>query len=1015
MSKPPARPPVSSPHRLHRFVVAPPSAPVSPPVVLPATDERPTPAPRLAASRWYRRILRRPSDPIQVVVILATAVFALAGIGTPLLGLSVFADTGSLARYSGYRDVLAGVQVHTDGLRDQVDAEMPNSILFGEALRNGEFAAWDPYTVGGAPLAGTPNLAIASPLSTPYWVLPGWLAPAYTKLLELICAIGGTYLFLRRLRLGKPAAWLGGLVFASSAFMVVWTGWPQTRVAALIPVLFWALDRLCARVRVREVALVGLVVAGMLLGGFPAVTGYALLTAAGYVLFRVFGEACEPKRWLRGEHVYRWRPVAARLAGAGAGVAAGVALAAWQLVPWLHYMSSVLVDQRSQKPTDNIPGVALLTMIAPEALGTSNPSDQPTWFGPLANIDAQSYVGAGALVLVVAGLALAGTTRRLLPRAVWWFVVGAAAFWGAAIYVGGPLLAHLQRWSYLFSDNPVGRARSVLGFLLAILAAVGFEALLARRSALASAARRWATVRRLGGAAVWATLLGSAVGFYLAGREYLKDHSHADQLTFLSGQFAIGVGLVVLAGACVVWLWFGQRRTDPRWARPAAAVVLVLLVAGQALWWVQDYYPRTDMGNFYPTNPTQTYLADHLGHQRYYGTDGSVYGSVDAMAGLRGYNGHSFIDQGYAELAAAMPGDQFPSAPTTTISSPADDSAGAVVSPVLDRAAVSYYVVPPDVMPFGTVHTGPTDGTIMTLYPGQSFSVELPVTGPVRGVGLVPAMSGDRAAQLEVTVFDGTGAAIATDQRALDGLNSGHPWLVPVAADTVGATDHLTARITVRGDSTVDVTGAGAGLPVISTVSGGPDNLRLVYAQESVIYQRMDALDRARWASSAVVEPSATARVSLLAGSSLQADQVVLNAPGPGTDGLPAQITWVDDGLDQMVLDVQAQGAGYLVLADAIQTGWRVTVDDAPATLLAADHAFAAVAVGPGDHAIRFFYPGPLTGTGAWVSGLTVVTLLVAVSLEAFVEVRSRRRGLARLPRPPRSTQLFRSSGVTRG
>src|SRR5262249_52348460 len=152
-------------------------------------------------------------------------------------------------------------------------------------------------------------------------------------------------------------------------------------------------------------------------------------------------------------------------------------------------------------------------------------------------------------------------------------------------------------------------------------------------------------------------------------------------------------------------------------------------------------------------------------------------------------------------------------------------------------------------------------------------------------------------------------------------------------------------------------------------------------------------LDRARWASSAVVEPSGTARVSLLSSSSLQPDQVVLDAPGPGTDGLPANISWIDDGLDEVVLGVQAQGAGYLVLADAIQTGWRVTVAGLPAPLVAADHAFAAVAIGAGNHTVRFFYPGPLTGAGAWISGLAAVGLLVAVALEAFA-IRRRLFGL---------------------
>jgi len=942
--------------------------------------------------------------------VVATAVFALAGIGTPLLGLSVFTDTGSLAKFSGYRDVLAGTQVHTDGLRDQVDAQLPNSILFGEALRSGTFAAWDPYAVGGAPLAGTPNLAIASPLSLPYWVLPGWLAPAYTKLLELICAIGGMYLFLRRLRLSAAAAWLGGLVFASSAFMVVWTGWPQTRVAALIPVLFWATERIAQRVRVREVALVALVVSAMLLGGFPAVTGYALLTAGAYLVVRVLAEYRPDAETRPAEGLWarvrpslarvrtravawrsQWRPVAGRLAGGAAAVFLGVALTAWQLLPWLKYMASVYVQQRSQEPDQYIPAVALLTAIAPQALGGANPGNPPTWFGPLAVVDAESYVGGAALVLAVVAVALVGPTRRLLPRGLWWMVVGATAVWGAAIYLGGPLLALLQELSYLFGDNFIGRARSVLGFLVAVLAAAGFEVLWRRAQSRRASAklaagaagpwrRRWAWAY---GIAVWTTLGAGGIVLYLAGRDVARlasaKHDNQDLLSSMDSQLILGLGIVVLAGAGVAWLWFGRGVASRRWARPAAAIALVALIAGQALWWVLGYYPRTAKEDFYPTNPTQQYLAEHLGHQRFYGTDDSVYGSVDAMIGLRSYQGHAFIEQGYAELAQTLPGDQFPNAPTTTIISPPDEGQ-AVASPVLDRAAVSYYVTPSDVTPFGTLHNQ-SAGDILSVAAGQSLVVPLPQPGPVRAVGLVPAAAGQATSTVEVELFDPAGQIVAANHRSAGDAQPGVPWLVPLAAEDVPPGTALTAKITMTGPTGLIVGSTGPGRPALSVVSPTADNLKLVYAQESTIYQRTSALPRARWASSTLITDSPQARVAQLA-QGLPPSEVVLDAPGPPADGAPADVTWIDDGLDQMVLHVQAQGTGYLVLADAIQTGWRVTVDGAPAQLVPADHAFAAVAVGPGSHTVRFYYPGPLSGPGAWISALTALALLAALAWE---------------------------------
>ena len=360
--------------------------------------------PQEEASPARRRRWRLPGA-VTTTVVLATTVFALAGIGSPLLGMRVFADTGSLADYSGYRDALAGVHVQTEGVRDQVDSAMPNSMLFGDALRAGDFAGWNPYAMGGAPLASTPNFAIASPLSLPYWVLPGWLAPAYVKLLELICAIGGMYLFLRRLRLSRPRPCSAA---SSTPAAPSWSRGPAGRRLA------WrrssrhcsgrssgsSADHGCARSfwsRCRWPAC---------FSRLPGRDRIRLLTAAIYLLVRV-----APR------HRRRWRPAAGRIVAAGAGVAAGLGLAAWQLIPWVHYMSTVLVANRAQDPNQYVPPESLLTMIAPYAFGATNPAKPPTWFGGLALVDAEAYVGAAALVLVVTAIALARPARSVLPAA----------------------------------------------------------------------------------------------------------------------------------------------------------------------------------------------------------------------------------------------------------------------------------------------------------------------------------------------------------------------------------------------------------------------------------------------------------------------------------------------------------------------------------------------------------------------------------------------------------------------
>lgn len=913
--------------------------------------------------------------PLAAVVVLATAVFALAGIGSPLLGLRVFADTGSLADYSGYRDVLAGVLPQHHYLRDQIDSGMPNSILFGEALRAGEFAAWNPYALGGAPLGSNPNFAVASPISLPYWFLPGWLAPAYVKLLELICAIGGGVLFLRRLGLGRPAAWLGALVFASSAFMVAWTGWPQTRVACLIPALFYTLERLLQRPAVREAALVSLPVAGMLLGGFPAVTGYALLTAAGYVLVRVFAT-----------HRRHWAPALRALVLAGTGVVAGVGLVAWQLVPWVRYMQTVFLTGRDQDPSQHIPFDALLTAIAPYAFGTTNPAHPPLWFGSLELVDAQSYVGSAAVVLIIASLALARASRAVLPRGVWVFFVAASALWLVAIYLGGPLLGLLQDLSVLFSANFVGRARSVLGFLFAVLAAVGFETVLRGRPARVP---DWAS--RVYGVAIWLAAAGVGVILYRAGRALaengpLRRGPGPDYLGFFNQQVAAGLVLVGAAAVAVAWLWWRPRPWVA--ARAVAAALLPVLAAGQALWWVSTYHPRTEKKNFYPSTPTQEYLAAHLGHERYFGADPAIFGSVDVTARLRSFHGHSFIDYRYAELADTLPGQQF-QVPTTAIMSRPQYASAVAVSPLLDRAAVSHFVVPPQVAPFGDAVVVAGDGELV-LTPGRTYTAPLPVSGPVRGVGVMPLTlpedartAGTVRAHLVVRLRDTSGRVVATGER-IDrpqdlGAEAGHPWFVPLAAEDVPAGTSLIAELTAV-EVPLRVAALG-NVPAVSVVTPVDDGLRLVYARETVIYERTRALPRARWASSAVVETDRDARVRLVTSGELRKDQVVLSSPGAPAQGRPATVEWIEDGLDEMVLSVAAEGAGYLVLADALQTGWRVTVDGVEATLVPADHAFVAVAVPAGRHTVRFYYPEPFSGPGLWI---TVVTALVVIAALAW-------------------------------
>jgi hypothetical protein len=401
-----------------------------------------------------------------------------------------------------------------------------------------------------------------------------------------------------------------------------------------------------------------------------------------------------------------------------------------------------------------------------------------------------------------------------------------------------------------------------------------------------------------------------------------------------------------------------------------------------------------DRDEFYPMTNAARYLQTHLGHQRFYGATGAIYGGIEVPHRIRALQGHIYLDQRYAELLETMPGEQFDTPPTYLNGDPVNGRVA--TSPVLDRLGVSHYMISPEWVPYGKRHIDQGDGSELKLAPGRPMTVPLTAGGRIRGVGLTPKFlltPPKPTSRVLVTLRDADGRTIAEADKIIRRMEPGRPFWVPLAAEATTRGQRLTAEIEVTGPVTIPVAGR-AGVAAVSTVTAVDDGLRLVYDDSSVIYERTRALPRARWASRSIVEPDAGSRLKLLSEGKVDSDQVVLDAAGSPADGRPAQVRWIDDGTDEMSLRVDAAGAGYLVIADAIQPGWGVTVDGRPATLVPADHGLAAVAVPSGRHTVRLFYRAPYHNAGGWISSIAALLLLTLVG----VEYRQRRRRDALVP-----------------
>jgi hypothetical protein len=889
--------------------------------------------------------------------------------GPSLIGLRTQLAVNQLTEYYPWV-AIAGRQDtgHEICSGDTVNSVMPGIAQIRDQLFAGHLASWQSYIGGGSQLFAVPNFGMLDPLSLPYYVLPLWLAPAFVILLTFLAGVVGTFLYLRLLDVSRPASLVAGFVFATSGFMIMWTNWPQVRTAALIPLLFWSIERLLQRRRLFDVVPVAVVYASMWFGGFPAVTAYTTYLVVAYVIVRVVLI-----------HRAEWRGLL-RTGGLAAGsLFLGLLLAMVQMLPFLKFIQSQGLANRNGQGALGLTFPGLVTLFSPNTFGLCIGGFQ-RW-GQFDPIEQNMFIGAATLVLVISGIAFALWRKRSRGFGAREFMLIASV--GIILTAWGTnFLRQFVQNLPGFADNFIGRIRADLGFTLAALAAFGFDWVLSRRQTAAAQAGgdRMATFRRGWPIAVW-VLSGAGIAFVcweawrLSGEEgYRSFYEHVTWKPVVL--VAVALGIVVLARV------LGQR------GRMIAFVVLPLIIVGQATQFVHTVMPGDSKANFYPTTPAHVYLKANIGHDRWASANGVLYPSTSLYYGLRTPVGHTFLDAKWKSLLIKAD-------PTVMLTSTYADFGGSMTplnvgsQPILDRMGVKYYAFRPDQVAGDLAPMPATNGSINLARGAASCTIP---GGPVRGVSLLiarsPVVSGTVGMNVYVTLRDGA-HVLRSARFDPDPVRAGQVFSIAIAGEDLPSGGSSTVTVNATGIpgglSLASENGALACAPVTPTADG----LKLVFAEPgAIIYERLTSMPRIRWSSRSTVITNETARLNALAAGVPQ-DTVVLNAPGPVTSGRPGTVhVLVDDG-DQVSARTTSTGAGYLTVADPMQqNGWSATVDGHTATLLPADEAMAAVAVPPGSHVVTFTYHAPGQLSGAVLTFLAFVVLLAI----CFLEYRRRHR-----------------------
>jgi len=176
-------------------------------------------------------------------------------------------------------------------------------------------------------------------------------------------------------------------------------------------------------------------------------------------------------------------------------------------------------------------------------------------------------------------------------------------------------------------------------------------------------------------------------------------------------------------------------------------------------------------------------------------------------------------------------------------------------------------------------------------------------------------------------------------------------------------------RLHIRGLTLIDRR-VGAFEPVIVSTQG---RYRLVHSGALKIYENLDVLPRAFFVPHPTPSP--------------------LSQIGErGEDWGRGEGHILSYAPQHIVIQVEADQPGYLVLTDAFYPGWQATVDGTPTPILRADPYFRAVRLEAGQHQVEFVYRPLSLRLGAALSSLSLLITFLGLSWDGIRNTHHARR-----------------------
>lgn len=506
---------------------------------------------------------------------------------------------------------------------DAIRQDIPWRFLAISQLKQGQIPLWNPYSFSGTPLLANLQSAVFYPLNVIFFVMPffeGWIL--YIVLAPLLGLVY-TYLFLRRLKISRPASLFGGVSFVTSTFFLVWLEIGIVAHTVIwLPLLLWSVEKFQQKHQYRYVILAIIISVCLILAGHFQTGLHVLLVSGVYWLWSIFKSK---QQW----HIGSLWPVVL-------WAIASVVLVAFQLLPTYELKQlSPLTESFAKDVYQDIqtPWLNLTTLFVPDYLG--NPAFE--------NFVTDIYGDGTPFVSVVAVVfAIAAVRYKQDWRVKFWLVLFLIyLFFGFP----GPIY-HLVGFLQidLLTGTLASRSLVIVVFALTVLSSYGLDSIInlsQKRKFKPIFSLAVLQLLILGGLILWAVF------------EVMLDKSWV--FTSDQARFAIKSSLLPVSISIVVFGGLGLLA----WQKQLKLVVglgIFLITTIYGLYQANRILPFSPQKYFYPQHPVinQMQQASQLG--RVAGIQPTVFEkSFYPMYGLYSPEGYDSLRiKRYAELFAGQ-------------------------------------------------------------------------------------------------------------------------------------------------------------------------------------------------------------------------------------------------------------------------------------------------------------------------------------------------------------------------